>query len=259
MDQKSIWRGSSLSVEILLETKTCYLGLTLVAYPHSFLLVYLPLCLLIPWSPGSICAIYSGGFRPSKERSQSLLTTWGNASRNRQRKPRSSLLDSDSWRCTEPIPIKKKQVSICLKGLRYEFWIPLAPVGITTFAQLIERASELKDIIKDKEVKAISFPRMAQTKSWQTFQKSLYHSRWKIRAKNIKSKRSTISISFTLKSCLKFLCPLELSSCLTPIKNLFQVLKTIPATVSVTGGWVTAQAIVEHCLILFKIRFLIKN
>jgi len=101
----------------------------------------------------------------------------------------------------------------------------------------------------------------AQTKSWQTFQKSLYHnhSRWRIRAKNIKSKRSTISISFTLKSCLKFLCPLELSSCLTPIKNLFQVLKTIPATVSVTGGWVTAQAIVEHCLILFKIRLLIKN
>lgn len=35
---------------------------------------------------------------------------------------------------------KKKQVSICLKGLRYEFRIPLAPVGITTFAQLIERA-----------------------------------------------------------------------------------------------------------------------
>lgn len=33
---------------------------------------------------------------------------------------------------------KKKQVSIC--GLRYEFRIPLAPVGITTFAQLIERA-----------------------------------------------------------------------------------------------------------------------
>jgi hypothetical protein len=67
--------------------------------------------------------------------------------------------------CSEPIPIKKKQVSICLKGLRYEFRIPLAPVGITTFAQLIERASELKDIIKEKEVKAISFPRMAQTKS----------------------------------------------------------------------------------------------
>jgi hypothetical protein len=51
--------------------------------------------------------------------------------------------------------------------------------------------------------------------------------------------------------------------CLTPLKNLFHVLKTIPATVSVTGGWVggwiTAQAIVEHCLILFKIRLLIKN
>jgi hypothetical protein len=28
---------------------------------------------------------------------------------------------------------------------------------------------------------------------------------------------------------LKFLCPLELSSCLTLIKNLFQVRKTIPA------------------------------
>ena len=44
---------------------------------HSFLLVYLPLCLLISWSPGSICAIYSGGFRPSKERSQSLPTEIG--------------------------------------------------------------------------------------------------------------------------------------------------------------------------------------
>lgn len=182
--------------KILLETKTCYWGLTLVAYPHSFLLVYLPLCLQIPWSPGNICAIYSGGFRPSKERSQSLLTTWGNASRNRQRKPRSSLLDSDSWRCNvrSLFPLKIKQVSICLKGLRYEFGIPLAPVGITTFAQLIERASELMDIIKEKEVKAISFPRMAQTKSWQTFQKSLYHSRWRIRTKNIKSKRSTYNL-----------------------------------------------------------------
>jgi len=49
--------------------------------------------------------------------------------------------------------------------LHYEFRIPLAPVGITTFAQLIERASEFMDIIKEKEVKAISFPRMAQTKS----------------------------------------------------------------------------------------------
>lgn len=122
MDQKSIWRGSSLSVEILLETQTCYLGLTLVAYPHSFLLVYLPLCLLIPWSPGSICAIYSGGFRPSKERSQSLLTTWGNASRNRQRKPRSSLLDSDSWRCNVRSLFPLKKTSLYLPK-RIALWI----------------------------------------------------------------------------------------------------------------------------------------
>ena len=46
-----------------------------------------------------------------------------------------------AMQCSEPIP--KKQVSI---WLHYDFRIPLAPVGITTFAQLIERASEFMDI-----------------------------------------------------------------------------------------------------------------
>lgn len=45
--------------------------------------------------------------------------------------------------------------------MNFEFLL----LGITTFAQLIERASELMDILKETEVKAITFPRMAQTLS----------------------------------------------------------------------------------------------
>lgn len=64
--------------------------------------------------------------------------------------------DRDFWITRRRAALIEKWVAILVRGLQYDMRCALVPVGITKFTKLIERATEFKEVVKERSTPSTS-------------------------------------------------------------------------------------------------------